>query len=358
MLLFDPDFYPQLGFWVFIPIGFIGGVFSGIIGLGGGVIITPMMIYCGFHPLFAFPTQLVHSATTNLVGYLEYKDKSSVDYKLAFFVILGSLLGILIKFILYNYFEQGIAFLDNLHYDYIFILIAAGVALLIQSIRLLSTPHQSKVNLYMKDWMIFLPFHFIFNRSRVELSVFIPLILGVMLGLFVTVLGGGLSLFMMPALTYLLGRPSKVVIGTGKFTVFVISIIAAVVISYNHLVPDFMVVAFLLVGSISGMKVGGLFKNQFSRNILLLFSSLFLLGLAFLFLLSILNNSNYFAPSPRFKLSSYLLLEESLITADKNHKKFIQYVIDYPMLFSFQVCTFFTAITSLYVYLKNRWKKI
>lgn len=356
MYLFDPEFYPQLGFMVFIPIGFIGGVFSSIIGLGGGVIITPLVIYCGFHPLLVFPTQLIHSATTNLVGYLEYREKSSVDYKLSSVVIAGAVLGIIIKFALYNYFEMGIAFLDNLHYDYIFILIFSGIALLIQSIRLLKTPHQSKVNLYMKDWMIFLPFHFIFKRSRVELSLFIPLLLGVMMGLFVTVLGGGLSLFIMPALTYLLGRPSKVVIGTGKFTVFVISIIAAVVISYNHLVPDFMVVIFLLIGSIVGMKVGGLFKNQFSKNILLLCSSLFLLGLAFLFLLSVWNHSNYFAPSPRFKLSSYILLEESLITASKPYKSLVKYIIDFPMLYSAIVCFLFSGATLSFMNMRKRIK--
>ncbi len=354
MLLFDPDFYPQLGFMVFIPIGFIGGVFSGIIGLGGGVIITPMMIYCGFHPLLAFPTQLIHSVITNFVGYLEYKEKLSVDYKLSMVVIVGAIIGIIIKFVLYNYFEMGIAILENLHYDYIFILFASGMALLIQSIRLLRSPHQSKIDLYMKDWMIFLPFHYIFNRSRVELSILIPLTLGVMMGLFVTVLGGGLSLFMMPALTYLLGRPSKVVIGTGKFTVFVISTMASVVISYNHLVPDFMVVVFLLIGSISGMRVGRLFKHQISKNILLLLSSIFLLGMAVLFFMSVIHHSDYFAPSPRFKLSAYILLEESLIVVGKLHKEILKLIIDYPMHYSAIVCMFFATSTFLFVYFKDK----
>lgn len=238
--------------------GLFGGFVSGFLGLGCGVIITPMLMEFGIPPLIAVATQLCHAVGTNLTSFLTYKRKMDVDYHLAAYMLFGGMIGGGFEWVILSCSKDSKAVFNKFVYVYIFILLIFGCIMLVQSFKEWKHGGGKKYvkSVSMRRWMLYLPFHKIFVRSRAEMSVLIPIFVGFLAGILVSSLGGGTNLFMAPIITYLIGRISPVVNGTTALIGCFITIAISIIYSTNDYCCDMFFVLLLFAGAALGSWIG------------------------------------------------------------------------------------------------------
>lgn len=273
--------------------GLFGGFISGFLGIGCGIVITPMLMEFGIPPLIAVSTQLCHAVGTNFTNFLTYKRKMDVDYHLALYIFLGGLFGAATEWIIIRASNDSQSVFNKFLYVYIFILVIFGFVMLYQSYRTLKHKGNKKhiKIVSMRKWMIYLPFHKIFVRSRTEMSIIIPIFVGFLAGILVSSLGGGNNLFMTPILTYLIGRISPVVNGTTSLVGCIITAIIALIYSLNDYCCDMFFVLFLFVGAAFGSWIGVKLTYRFPRHHIYTISAIVIFILASRQIFKLFNNS-------------------------------------------------------------------
>lgn len=249
-------------------VGVMGGLVSSSLGIGSGVIVTPALLtLIGVPPLVAVTSQMGNAIGTNLMGFLGYWRKRDVDLGLGFYLLLGGILGAFTEMFLFRWLAKGdvnqkIALVN------VIVLTSLATLFLIQNIFSLFKKPNSDKNVTMRYWMIYFPWHRIFIRSRTEISILIPILVGFVTGLLTSTLGGGNSLFMMPILSYLIGRVTPVVQGTTFFAGFVITTLVTLIHCLTHSPFDLLLVLFLLIGGTFGSRMGILLSYLLPRQYL------------------------------------------------------------------------------------------
>lgn len=239
-------------------LGLMGGFASGMLGIGSGVVITPALMMVGVPPLIAVASQLNNAIGTNFIGFLGYWRRRDVDFGLAGYLFAGGIIGSFAELYLLDWLHQsgGVAY-KRMAIVYAVVLTVLGIAMLRQNIKALTKTNKSnKKAVMMRHWMIYFPFHRIFTRSRTEMSVLVPLGVGMATGMLTSTLGGGNSLFMMPIVAYLIGRTSPVVAGTSLLAGFAITAAVTLVHGLKSEPFDILLVLILLFGSTIGSQIG------------------------------------------------------------------------------------------------------
>ncbi len=253
-------FFPIAGIdlnpFVVLGLGLMGGFASGMLGIGSGVIITPALMMIGVQPFFAVSTQLNNAIGTNLIGFLGYWRRRDVDFGLAGYLFAGGMIGAAIEMLLLDSIPSDGAIYTKMAVIYVIVLGGLGISFIIQNIKALSRKNAHPKAVMMRHWMIYFPWHRIFMRSRTEMSILVPIGVGVMTGVLTSTLGGGNSLFMMPIVAYLIGRTSPVVAGTTLLAGFAITTVVALVHGFKSEPCDIVLVALLLIGSTIGSQIG------------------------------------------------------------------------------------------------------
>jgi uncharacterized membrane protein YfcA len=266
--------------WIIVFIGLSVGFLSGLLGLGAGILITPLLLLIGFPARIAVASQVNASIGTNFTGLLNYRRRHDIDYALGGYLIVGGLMGALTEFYVLHWLYDSISPVGALRFITGLFLVILSCVMFCQIIRNLLGDNEGVRQITMKKWMIYIPFHRIFLRSRTEMSVLVPLVVGFLTGLLTVSLGGGLNTMMIPFLTYLIGRVSPCVSGT---SFFVSTIVFCCVTMFNSLgtAPVDMILVFLLTLSTSiGSKIGIQASYFFSRIIISFIAAIiiFLLG--------------------------------------------------------------------------------
>ena len=249
-LFFDP--------FLIFSTGLCGGFISGFLGVGCGVIITPVLMELGIPPLIAVSTQLCHAVGTNFANFLSYNRKRDVDFQLAAYILFGGCLGAACEWMMLKYSSNSGAVLVKFVYVYVSVLIIFGFIMLFQSVREFRNRNNKNIfsTVMMRRWMVYIPLHQIFIRSRTEMSVLVPIFIGFLAGLLVASLGGGNNLFMAPILTYLIGRISPVVHGTTALSGCMITAIVSMIYSKSGYCCDMLFVIILFAGAGIGSFIG------------------------------------------------------------------------------------------------------
>ncbi len=255
-------FFPVSGI-LFDPIlvfstGLIGGLTSGFLGVGCGVIITPVLMELGIPPLTAVSTQLCHAVGTNFSNFLSYQRKRDVDFQIAIYILIGGFFGAACEWATLKYSANSNIIVQKFAYLYILILLIFGTIMLVQGIKTIVNGAKSSYSsgVMMRRWMLYLPLHKVFKRSRTEMSIFVPILVGFLAGIIVASLGGGNNLFIAPIITYLIGRISPVVQGTTSLAGCVITAIVALVYAERGYYCDFLLVSILFAGAAIGSWIG------------------------------------------------------------------------------------------------------
>lgn len=273
--------------------GIVGGFVSGFLGTGCGIIIAPLLMDFGLPPFVAISTQLCHAVGTNFISFLSYKRRTDVDYLFAFFILVGGGVGAFLEWIFLKNATNPDVILHKFLYVYIGILSVFGTIMLYQSATSwkYSTDKTTQYKLMMRKWMQYLPLHKVFRRFRTEVSILIPILIGLLAGMLVASLGGGSNLFMSPIITYLIGRISPVVYGTVAMASFILTALVALIYASQHYCCEISLVLLLFAGASFGSWCGVKLTYKVRRYYINIISSLVMFFMAGKQLIKILYNN-------------------------------------------------------------------
>lgn len=247
-------------FLLLLGIGGAVGFLSGMFGVGGGFLLTPVLIFIGVPPPVAVATQANQVVGSSVSGVLAHWSKDNVDFKMGSVLVaggfIGSTVGVLVSSILDRVGQLDLV----IQLAYVILLTSVGAMMLFESLRAIlrlrrrtGTPRK----LHQHIWVHGLPLKMRFRRSRLYISAILPLGLGFVIGVLSAIMGIGGAFLMVPAMIYLLGMPTRIVVGTSLFqTIFVTANVTFLQAVQNQTV-DVVLAFLLLIGGVIGAQVGG-----------------------------------------------------------------------------------------------------
>ena len=235
------------------------GVLSGMFGVGGGFLITPLLFFIGVPPAVAVATgvnQVVASSISRVLAHLKRK---TVDIRMGTVLLIGGLIGSLIGIWFFNLMSR-LGQIDLIvQLSYVIFLGIIGGLMLQESLRALmrsKNPNAVRRKLHTHIWVHNLPMKMKFRTSGLYISVFPPLLVGVGVGILAAIMGVGGGFVLVPAMIYLLGMPTKVVIGTSLFQVTFVAAFTTMMHAITNQSVDVMLAIFLILGGVIGAQVG------------------------------------------------------------------------------------------------------
>ena len=285
----------ELAVNVFLILGMGGavGFVSGLFGVGGGFLLTPLLIFSGIPPSVAVATVTSQVVASSTSGVLSYWRKGGVDFKLAGVLLCGGILGSSIGVWLFSVL-RALGQLDLIiSVSYMLFLGTIGGMMLIESARSTWRGARGRQVSTRKPgqhtWVHGLPFKTAFKKSRLYISVVPVVLLGLAIGFVGAILGIGGGFIMVPALIYLLRVPGNVVIGTSLVQILVTMAVATVLHALTTGSVDVILGLILMVGGVVGAQFGASAGQKLKGEQLRLLLALLILavGLRFLFDLAI-----------------------------------------------------------------------
>jgi len=259
MDFFLPVAQVQVNVLLIIFLSFGVGFISGLFGIGGGFLMTPVLIFLGIPPAFAVANEANNILGTSVSGALTHWFRKTLDYKMGLVIVSGGVLGTFFGMVIFHHLkEMGIInVIISLAYIYVLIIIGtlmfAKGAKEILYLRKNSTIRRKAHTHY---WIHGLPFRMRFHKSKLYESAIAPIVLGFFVGIFAAIMGVGGAFIMVPAMIYIIGMPTKLVPGTSLFVTIFITALVVIGHAFQFQTIDFILVAILITGSIFGLHIG------------------------------------------------------------------------------------------------------
>ena len=239
-----------------IAVGFISGMF----GIGGGFLMTPLLIFLGISPAVAVATVSSHIAASSFSGAITYWRRKALDLSLAAMLLIGGIGGTAAGVWLFTYL-RALGQLDlTISLSYVLLLGSVGGLMVMEGVRaIIRSRHGKPVELRRPGshtWFHGLPFKLRFKQSRIYVSSIPVVAIGFIMGFIGAIMGIGGGFLLVPMLIYFLRVPTDVVIGTSMVLTLVTMATATVLHSVtNHLV-DVILALILMVGGVTGAQFG------------------------------------------------------------------------------------------------------
>ena len=269
---------------VIVLLGATTGVLSGIFGVGGGFLTTPLMIFYGIPPTVAAASAATQVTGASVSGVFAYARRNGVDYQMGAVLVAGGILGTLLGSGLFNLL-QSIGQIDTvINILYVVLLGTIGSLMGRESLQAVlnkggGSPRRAAKRRH-HPLVSSLPMRWRFYRSGLYISPFAPLILGVVIGILTTLMGVGGGFILVPAMLYLLGMSAGVVVGTSLFQILFTTIAATMMHALTTHAVDIVLAGLLLLGSVTGAQVGAKIAVTAKPELLRLILSAIVLAVA------------------------------------------------------------------------------
>ena len=258
MQIYLPIAEVSVNAFLLLGLGGLVGILSGMFGVGGGFLMTPLLFFIGIPPPVAVATEAVQIVASSFSGVLAHLRRKSVDLKMGTVLLIGGLIGAALGVVLFNYLKSlgQVDLLVKLCYV-VFLGIIGGL-MFFESLRAI---RRSKVvgapPVRRKHGLVHaLPLKMKFRVSGLYISVIPPLIVGLLVGILAAIMGVGGGFIMVPAMIYLLGMPTKVVIGTSLFQIIFVTSFTTMLHATTNFTVDIVLAVLLLVGGVIGAQIG------------------------------------------------------------------------------------------------------
>ena len=251
------------------------GMLSGIFGVGGGFLMTPLLIFIGVPPVVAVATEANQIVASSVSGVLAHWRRGNVDFKMGFVLLVGGLLGSTIGVWLFKLLRD-IGQIDLvIKLSFVIFLGIIGALMAIESIRAIRRNRTSvgqRRKLHQHNWLHGLPFKMRFRRSKLYISALLPAAIGFVVGILAAIMGVGGGFFMVPAMIYVLGMPTSVVVGTSLFQIIFVTANVTFLQAYQNQTVDIVLALLLMTGGVVGAqigtRIGGRLKGEYLRGLL------------------------------------------------------------------------------------------
>ncbi len=244
---------------VFLILGMGGGVgfLSGLFGVGGGFLMTPLLIFVGIPPAVAVATEANQIVASSVSGVLAHWRRANVDVKMGLTLLAGGIVGSSFGVWLFTLL-RGLGQIDLvIKLSYVVFLSIIGVLMLSESVRaLMRIKRQIRRKRHHHYWIHGLPLKMRFRRSRLYISALLPIGIGFVVGVLAAIMGVGGGFVMIPAMIYLLGMPTVVVVGTSLFQIIFVTANVTLLQAINNHTVDVVLALLLLTGGVIGAQMG------------------------------------------------------------------------------------------------------
>jgi uncharacterized membrane protein YfcA len=235
------------------------GFLSGMFGVGGGFLMTPLLIFTGVPPAIAVATEANQITAASVSGAVAHWRRGGVDFKMGLVLIAGGIVGTYFGAMIFTYL-RSIGQVDlMISLSYVLFLGSIGGLMFVESIRSILRARSGevvKVTRRQRTWIDALPFKMRFRKSKMYISVIMPLAIGGLVGVLAAIMGVGGGFIMVPAMIYLLHMPTNVVIGTSLFQITFVTASATYLHSINTQTVDVVLAVILLTAAVIGAQVG------------------------------------------------------------------------------------------------------
>ena len=259
-------------------IGVIIGGLSGLFGVGGGFLMTPLLIFLGIPPAIAVGTEAPHVLASSLSGAIAHWRRKNVDIKMGLFLLAGGIIGSTTGVNLFKIL-RGFGQIDVIiQFLFLIFLGFVGFSMLFESakttIKKYRTTSIIRTKMHEHSWIHGLPFKMRFRRSKLYISAIPPIIIGFIVGVLSAMMGIGGGFIMIPAMVYILGMSTNVVVGTSLFQIVFVSANSTFFQSYLNQTVDIVLATLMIIGGVIGAqigaKIGTKLKAEYLRGVLAL----------------------------------------------------------------------------------------
>lgn len=245
-------------------LGLVTGFLAGMFGIGGGFLATPFLMFIGIPPAVAVSTSANQIIASSVSGLMVHLRKGTVDMKMGLFLVIGGFIGSTFGVSLFRILQKAGQIDLVIALVYVIFLGSISIMMLVDSIKTLST---KKYNIVWekKDsdrferflaWIDQLPWQIHFPKSDITVSVIVPTVLSVGIGILVSLMGIGGGFMMIPAMIYILRMPSAVVVGTSLFQIIFIASNATFLQAITNNSVDIVLAFLMIISSSIGAQMG------------------------------------------------------------------------------------------------------
>jgi uncharacterized membrane protein YfcA len=266
MYLYLPVALTSINILLPIGLGLIVGLLSGLFGVGGGFLMTPLLIMLGIPSTVAAATDSNQIVAASTSGTYAHWKVGNVDFKMGFYLLVGGFTGGLVGVQLIKVLRA----MGNADFvikiTYVLMLGIVGAYMFIESLFTMkkkkteevTAVKESKIAIFLKS----LPLQTHFQKSGVTHSTLVPIVLGAFVGILAAIMGVGGGFLMVPVMFYILKMPMHVIVGTSLFQILFTCIEVTFLQSYTNHTVDFTLAVLLLLGSTIGAQVGTIFGRK------------------------------------------------------------------------------------------------
>ena len=244
---------------VIIALGGLVGFLSGMFGVGGGFLTTPLLIFYGIPPAVAVASSATQVTGASVSGALSYWARKGIDFRMGWVLVAGGVLGSLSGSFVFRALQKMGQIDIAISIAYVLLLGSVGAMMFseaVQSLHAARTGKRQPTRPRHNKLIAALPFRWRFYRSGLYLSPFAPLAIGFTTGILTVILGVGGGFIIVPALIYLLSMPASVVVGTSLFQILFVTAATTMVHSVQSKSVDIVLAALLLLGGVIGAQFG------------------------------------------------------------------------------------------------------
>ncbi len=252
---------------VIVALGTLTGILSGMFGVGGGFLTTPLMIFYGIPPTVAAASAASQVTGASVSGVFAHSRRGGVDYQMGAVLVAGGIIGTGIGAVLFSLLQAWGQIDVVINILYVVLLGSIGTIMARESWQTLQAQKSGIAVPARKrrhhPMVASLPLRWRFYRSGLYISPFAPLLLGVLTGTLTMLMGIGGGFVLVPAMLYILGMSANVVVGTSLFQILFVTMATTMMHSLTTKAVDIVLAVLLLIGSVSGAQIGAQLAQKF-----------------------------------------------------------------------------------------------
>jgi len=268
---------------VIVLLGAGTGILSGIFGVGGGFLTTPLLIFYGVPPTVAAASAASQVTGASVSGVFAHRQRGGVDMQIGAVMVAGGVIGAGIGAILFRLLES-LGQIDTV-INILYVLLLGTIGALmgresIQALRQTKADRPRAAKRRHHPIVASLPLRWRFYKSGLYISPLAPLLLGMVVGILTMLMGVGGGFILVPAMLYILGMSANVVVGTSLFQILFVTIVASMMHAMTTKAVDIVLAGLLLIGSVTGAQIGTRIALQAKPEMLRLLLAAIVLGVA------------------------------------------------------------------------------
>ena len=244
--------------FLLLGLGGMVGVLSGMFGVGGGFLMTPLLFFIGIPPAVAVATEANQIVASSFSGVLAHFRRQTVDLRMGVVLLIGGLIGAALGVQLFNILKAAGQVDLLVRLCYVVFLGIIGSLMFVESLNAIRKTKNGVAppKRRQRGWVHTMPFKMRFRTSGLYISVIPPLIVGLLVGILAAIMGVGGGFIMVPAMIYVLGMPTKVVVGTSLFQIIFVTAFTTLLHATTNQTVDMLLAVLLLVGGVIGAQIG------------------------------------------------------------------------------------------------------